>query len=412
MSTVQEVAGTEPIAHGRPERLSRVASALGLERNTTAVVGAMFLMALGENLWRRFLPKYLEALGAPVVAIGAYGSTEDLLDGLYQYPGGWVGDRHGRRRALLLFVSLAAAGYLIVASATAWPTVILGIVFVMAWTSMASPTLFAVVGDSLPRERRAVGFSVQAILRRVPILVAPVIGGGLIAAHGVVAGVRVGLVVSIALAGATLLVVRRMRLDPVVPHHATGIAEVWRSLPGPLRRLLLSDVFIRTCEGLVDVFLVLYAVNVVGIDAPAFGLLVAVQTATVLACSLPASRLADRWGKKPFVVATFIAFSCFPLAVVAAHSFAALLLAFVVGGLREIGEPARKALILDFVRPDVRARGVGLYYLIRCVAIAPAATIGGLLWNRAPGLPFVLAGGIGLVGTALFVLTVDERHAG
>ena len=90
----------------------------------------------------------------------------------------------------------------------------------------------------------------------------------------------------------------------------------------------------------------------------------------------------------------------------------ALLLAFVVGGLREIGEPARKALILDFVRPDVRARGVGLYYLIRCVAIAPAATIGGLLWNRAPGLPFVLAGGIGLVGTALFALTVDERHAG
>ena len=70
----------------------------------------MFLMALGENLWRRFLPKYLEALGAPILAIGAYGSTEDLLDGLYQYPGGWVGDRHGRRRALLLFVSLAAGG--------------------------------------------------------------------------------------------------------------------------------------------------------------------------------------------------------------------------------------------------------------------------------------------------------------
>jgi MFS family permease len=395
-----------------PARLTRLATALGLERNTTAVVGAMFLMALGENLWRRFLPKYLEALGAPIVAIGAYGSTEDLLDGLYQYPGGWVGDRHGRRRALLLFVSLAAVGYLVVASATAWPVVLVGIVFVMAWTSMASPTLFAVVGDNLPRERRAVGFSVQAILRRVPILVAPVLGGGLIAAYGVTSGVRVGLVVSIVLAGATLLVVRRMRLDRPLPDADTGIAEVWRSLPSPLRRLLLSDVFIRTCEALVDVFLVLYAVNVVGISAPAFGVLISVQTATVLVCSLPASRLADRWGKKPFVVATFLAFSCFPLAVVAAHSFTGLVLAFVVGGLREMGEPARKALILEFVRPDVRARGVGLYYLIRCVAIAPAATIGGLLWKTAPGLPFVLAGGIGLAGTALFALTVDERHAG
>jgi MFS family permease len=392
--------------------LRRVADALGLDRNTSSVVAAMFLMALGENLWRRFIPKYLEALGAPVVAIGAYGSTEDLLDGLYQYPGGWVGDRHGRRQALLLFVSLAAVGYAIVAAATWWPVVLLGLVFVMCWTSMASPILFAVVGDALPRDRRAVGFSVQAILRRVPILVAPILGGLAIAAIGILAGVRLGLLASIALSALTLVVVRRMRLVPLPPSGASGIADVWRSLPGPLRRLLLSDVFIRTCDAMVDVFLVLYAVNVVGIGAPAFGVLIAVQMATVIICSLPAARLADRLGRKPFVIATFVAFTGFPLAVVFAHSYAGLILAFVVGGLREIGEPARKALILEFVRPDVRARGVGLYYLIRSVAIAPAATIGGLLWKTSPSLPFLMAAGIGLVGTILFALTVNERHAG
>ncbi len=389
-----------------------MAAALGLERNTSAVVAAMFLMALGENLWRRFIPKYLEALGAPVMAIGAYGSTEDLLDGVYQYPGGWVGDRYGRRWALLAFVSLAAVGYAVVAVAASWPVVLLGIVLVMCWTSMASPTLFAVVGDALPRERRAVGFSVQAILRRIPILAAPTIGGLVIASYGVVAGVRLGLLVSVALAGLTLAVVGRMRLAHAGAADGSGIADVWRSLPSPLRRLLLSDVFIRTCEGMVDVFLVLYAVNLIGIGAPAFGVLIAVQMATVIICSLPASRLADRLGRKPFVVATFIAFTCFPLAVVAAHTFAGLVLAFVVGGLREIGEPARKALILEFVRPEVRARGVGLYYLIRSVAIAPAATIGGLLWKTAPDLPFLVAGSIGLVGTVLFALTVEERHAG
>jgi MFS family permease len=390
----------------------RLASALGLERNTASVVAAMFLMALGENLWRRFIPKYLESLGAPVVAIGAYGSAEDLFDGLYQYPGGWVGDHYGRRRAMLLFVSLAAVGYSIIAIAPAWPVVFLGLVFVMCWTSMASPTLFAVVGDALPRERRSVGFSVQAILRRVPVLVAPTLGGLVIVAQGVRSGVRTGLAVSIVLAGTTLLVVRRMRL--AVPGSATSgaIGDVWRSLPMPLRRLLLSDVFIRTCDAMVDVFLVLYAVNVVGVRPPEFGLLIGVQMATVILCSLPAARLADRLGRKPFVIATFLAFTCFPLAVVAAHSFAGLVLAFVVGGLREIGEPARKALILEFVRPDVRARGVGLYYLIRSVAIAPAATVGGLLWKVTPGLPFLMAGAIGLVGTALFAFTVEERHAG
>ena len=390
----------------------RLANALGLERNTAAVVAAMFLMALGENLWRRFIPKYLEALGAPVVAIGAYGSTEDLFDGLYQYPGGWVGDHYGRRRAMLLFVSLAAVGYAIVAIAPVWPVVFLGLVFVMCWTSMASPTLFAVIGDALPRERRALGFSVQAILRRVPVLVAPTLGGLLIVAQGVRSGVRLGLLVSIALAGTTLLVVRRMRLELPGPATSGAIGDVWRSLPTPLRRLLLSDVFIRTCDAMVDVFLVLYAVNVVGINPPAFGLLIGVQMATVILCSLPAARLADRLGRKPFVVATFLAFTCFPLAVVAAHSFASLVVAFVVGGLREIGEPARKALILEFVRSDLRARGVGLYYLIRSVAIAPAATLGGLLWKVTPTLPFLMAGAIGLVGTVVFAMTVEERHAG
>ena len=111
----------------QPGRLGRVRQLLALERNTLAVVAAMFLMALGENLWRRFLPKYLEALGAPILAIGAYGSVEDALDGLYQYPGGWMSDHYGRRRALLLFVTLAAVGYIIIAGAPAWAGVIVGL---------------------------------------------------------------------------------------------------------------------------------------------------------------------------------------------------------------------------------------------------------------------------------------------
>jgi hypothetical protein len=64
------------------------ARALGLERNIVAVSAVIFLLALGENLWKRFVPKYLEALGAPVTAIGLFGSCQDLLDGIYQYPVG------------------------------------------------------------------------------------------------------------------------------------------------------------------------------------------------------------------------------------------------------------------------------------------------------------------------------------
>jgi MFS family permease len=390
----------------------RLTTALGLEPNIVAVSVAMFLMGLGEELWKRFVPKYLEALGAPVIAIGAYGSVRDFLDGVYQYPGGWIADHFGRRRALTLFVSTATVGYAIYWLAPSWPFVFAGLALVMAWSSMASPALFAVVGDALPRERRAMGFTVQSILRRVPIVVAPTLGGLAIAALGVRGGVRATLVVTIVLALVTLIVVARVNVPLAVQHAPTNIGGVWRSLPTAFRRLLASDVFIRTSEGLADVFLVLYATNVVGVTAPQFGALIGVQMATSILVYVPAARIADRSGRKPFVVATFLAFALFPLAVVAARSFGALALAFVVGGLREIGEPARKAFIVDLAQPHLRARSVGLYYLVRSLAIAPAASIGALLWKVAPALPFYVAAGVGLVGTVVFALTVDERHVG
>lgn len=389
-------------------RRDRLAEYLALERNVAAVSGTVFLMGLGEELWKRFVPRYLEALGAPVAAIGLYGTSRDLLDGVYQYPGGWVADRFGRRPALLLFVGLATVGYAVYAAAPAWPAVFVGLVFVMAWSSMASPTLFAVVGDALPPERRTMGFTVQSILRRVPIVVAPTLGGVLIAAHGVRGGIRIGLALTIALALLTLAVASRVRIPPLADAKPTDIRSVWRALPASLKRLLSSDILVRTCEGLVDVFLVLYATNVVGIDAVQYGALVAVQMATAILVYLPAARMADRMGRKPFVVATFVAFSLFPLAVVLAKSFAALLLAFVVGGLREIGEPARKALIVDLAVPHLRARSVAVYYLVRSLAVAPAAFVGGLLWTRDPVLPFLFASGVGLAGTILFAVSVEE----
>ncbi|HEY8166849.1 MAG TPA: MFS transporter [Gemmatimonadaceae bacterium] len=368
-------------------------------------------MNLGENLWRRFLPKYLQNLGAPIAVIGLFGTAEDFLDGVYQYPGGWIADRYGRRAALLLFVSLTMIGYTLFAILPSWPLAFLALAFIMAWDAMASPALFAVVGDALPREKRTMGFTVQSILRRIPIVIAPTLGGFAIAALGLRGGVRLGLVISIALGLVTLLVAARVRIPVLRDDPTINVRHVWKSFPDSLRWLLASDIFIRTCEGMVDVFLVIYAINVVHIDALQFGILVAVQAATAMLVYVPAARIAEYTGKKPFVIATFCCFALMPLAVVWASNFAWLVGAFVVGGLREVGEPARKALIIDLATPSLRARVVGLYYLVRSLAIAPAAFIGGLLWRCSPQLPFYIAAAVGGIGVLVFTRTVHEQVA-
>jgi DHA1 family purine ribonucleoside efflux pump-like MFS transporter/DHA1 family bicyclomycin/chloramphenicol resistance-like MFS transporter len=308
-------------------------------------------------------------------------------------------------------VGLATVGYLFYLFAPSWPWVLVGLLFSMAWASMASPTLFAVVGDALPRGRRAIGFTVQSILKRLPIVVAPTLGGLAIAAGGVRNGVRLGLLVTIVLALATLAVVARVRIPIVREEMPTRIGGVWRALPSPLRWLLFSDVFVRTCEGLVDVFLVIYAINELNLTAPQFGTLVAIQSATSILVYIPASKIADRAGRKPFVIATFLCFAAFPLAVIFSRNLLALSFAFVVGGLREVGEPARKAMIVALSRRDLRARSIGLYYLIRSVAIAPAAFVGALLWKIEPSVPFYAAAAVGLAGTVIFTLTVREEGA-
>lgn len=398
------------IAADQLSRWSRIVDYLSLERNVSFASAAVFIVSLGEELWKRFLPKYLEALGASAQIIGLFGTAENLFDALYQYPGGWLADHLGRRRAFLLFVTLACIGYLVYLFSPSWPFVFVGLALAMAWQSMASPAIFAVIGDALPREKRAMGFTLQSILKRVPIVIAPIVGSLLIASLGVVKGVHSALLITLAFGFLTMLLVSRINLS-VNTLHTTGIVGVWQTFHTALKRLLISDVIIRTCEGMTGVLTILYITNVQRFSVRQYGTLVAIQMITSILVYIPAGKIADRIGRKPFVIATFLSFAAFPLAIIAASSFAFISFAFVIGGLREIGEPARKAMIVDFAQEHVRARSVGLYYLVRSLSITPAAAIGGLLWSIAPEVPFIVAGVIGLIGTFVFVLTVEERYA-
>ena len=388
----------------------RVVDYLSLERNVAIASAAVFLLGFGEELWKKFLPKYLEALGASTPIIGLFGTAEDFFDAVYQYPGGWIADHLGRRRAFLIFIALASAGYLVYFFSRSWPWLFLALALVMAWQSMASPAIFAVIGDSLPRERRALGFTLQSILKRLPIVVAPIAGGALIAALGVTRGIHIGLLITLALVVVTVLLVRRLNIVLSAPA-ATNMRGVWRSFHSALKRLLISDIIIRTCEGMTGVLTILYVTNVAGFSIARYGTLIAIQMVTSILVYIPAGKIADRIGRKPFVIATFLSFALFPVAIVFASNFALIVLAFVIGGLREIGEPARKAMIVDFAQENVRARSIGLYYLVRSLSITPAAAIGGLLWKINPEVPFITAGIIGVLGTIVFAATVEEQHA-
>ena len=52
----------------------------GLERNIIVMLIVVIALGMGEELWSRFIPKYLEILGAGTWVIASYGTLRDFLD--------------------------------------------------------------------------------------------------------------------------------------------------------------------------------------------------------------------------------------------------------------------------------------------------------------------------------------------
>src|SRR6266571_5882300 len=179
-------------------------SRLGLAGWLLPAAAGIFVFGLGQELWSRYLPEYLRFLGASALVVGAFGALQDLLDAAYAYPGGWLSDHFGNRRALILFGCLTTAGFVVYLFWRSVAGVFFGVFLVMAWKSLGLPATFALVGEELEGSRRIVGFTVQAILKRLPIVIAPPLGGLLIERLGMAGGMRAGFSVSIALSAAML----------------------------------------------------------------------------------------------------------------------------------------------------------------------------------------------------------------
>jgi MFS family permease len=123
---------------------------------------------------------------------------------------------------------------------------------------------------------------------------------------------------------------------------------------------------------------------------------------TAMLCYIPVAYWADKHGRRPFVLATFAFFTLFPLSLLWAHNFAWLAVAFAVRGLKEFGEPARKAIIIGEAPPALRARTYGAYYLIRDCIVTTGSFLGATLWAVSPQTNFLCAAAIGCAGTLWF----------
>jgi hypothetical protein len=327
--------------------------------------------------------------------------------------------------------------------------VFVGLFLAQAWKSFGLGATFAVVRQSVPDAELAAGFAATETFRRVGFLVGPLLAAGLLAvADGFVVGFQRVLVLAVAF-GAVATVAQHLLYDASEDTVGEGFAGVGavledlRSLPEPLRPLLVADTLVRFANGMVYVFFVIVVTDFlsVGLTVPAlslggvatpplslspaafFGVLLGVEMVVALASMVPVARLAEQTGLKPVVALGFAVYAVFPALLIAAPADAGVLVAlFAFSGLRFAGLPAHKALIVGPAERDAGGRVTGSYYLVRNTVVIPSALVGGFVYGldrvavggfsfAGPTVAFGLASVVGLVGTAHFLVAGEEFAA-
>jgi hypothetical protein len=261
---------------------------LALRRGRRGARDRTVCFGFGQELWFRYPPIYLRFLGATPLVLGAFGALERPARRGLCLSGRGDHRSIGSRRSLVLFGALSVAGFAIYFVWRSVPAVFAGILFVMAWPSLGLPATFSIIGEEIAGARRIVAFTVQAIVKRIPIVIAPVAGGLLIERLGVGNGMHVGFGASIVL-GLAMLAILRRRFRGTIGANAAKEARL--PLPPALVRLLAADILIRLCEGLPDVFIVVWVIEIRRLSAAQFGVLTAILTATAIVSLLPAAFL-------------------------------------------------------------------------------------------------------------------------
>ena len=172
----------------------------------------------------------------------------------------------------------------------------------------------------------------------------------------------------------------------------------------------MSDILVRFCERIPFAWIVIYAMDNIGVSAKQVGLLTTIEVVVASLCIIPVSHFADKHRREPFILATFGFFTLFPVALWLSASFAMLVVAFAIRGLKEFGDTSRKASIIGYCAPERRGQMIGAYYLVRDLIVSVAAVLGAWLWKIGPATNFLGAAAFGLCGTLFYLVAIRRRE--
>ncbi len=376
-------------------------------------IGTASLLAdLGHEVPTALLPSLLSGtLGAPAVALGVIEGVSDGLAGVARLGGGALADDPARRRTVAVggYTATAVLSGLTGVAVSVWQV---GMLRAAAWTArgLRVPSRNALLADVVPAGAYGRAYGFERAMDNLGAIGGPLIALGLVGLIGVRSTILLSIIPGLL---AALAIVYAIRHAPPLMHHQRQPIRlrVRPVLRGQLGRLLLA-VGAFEFGNLAATLLILRATELFDPGRSGDS---AVQLALVLytaynvaatVASIPAGRIADRFGNTRVLAAgaVLFAFAYLGLALTGA-SFVLLSACFVAAGTA-IGcaETAEHAAVANLAPDGLRGSAFGMLAALQSAGNLAASAIAGVLWTLvSPTAAFLYAAAwmlLALIGLA------------
>lgn len=369
-----------------------------------------------------FESPFFRELGAPPFVIGLMGSTGAAILGIVRIPGAYIADKYGRKQIIVMMTFLIAFSFTFYVFAPDWRFVLVGMI-ISNLSLIYQPALDAILADSVPPEKRGMGYAATNVIPNIPTIFAPATAGFLVQNYGLVPGMRIvyAIVVFCMLAAAIIRVLflketianpQRINLGDIknaFRDSIGAIVEAWKTIPTTLKFVTIAFLLSAFEEPMFRMFTALYVFDVVKVSQIEWGLANTASIITALALGFPLGKIVDKMGRKRSILLAYLFFIPASISFVLSRSFVQLVLvnmAFAVGG--SLLFPAYSALLADMIPREKRGRIMGTIITLNILASVPASALGGFLYGVLPQAPFLLAVTLGSGVCLLIFITVKE----
>jgi len=374
-----------------------------VQGNFLVMVMSWLFLDFFTELPGTYYPLYVKALGGTASSIGLIGAVQHVAIALVQIPGGYLTDKYGRRWLIASMTFVAAFARLFYAYAPIWEWIMVGAV-ISGFCSIYQPALGAIVADSLPKEKRGMGFSIINLITSVSTTPAPLIAGYLFTRYGLVPSMR--LTYKMVFMGFIVAAILRTRLKETVespakinvkemlgeyPVSLRESVNVWRLVPTAVFVLFLISVITSFASGLFQPVLTLYIVKDLGISEVELSYIMTALPVTMILLALPAGKMVDRIDKRVPIMLSFVLWGAAILLLVYGDFYRLILSMMLVGLLMILVNSATSALSAELVPREHRGKVNGSRGFFAMIAAALGQLTGGWLYdNVSHQMPFLI----------------------